>query len=240
MPNVMEAPNFLRWVAECWNRLFIIDGVISMPIAIAGYFMIPDTPEITRARYFTPDVSFADCRQLCLAHEFQDIALAQRRMELEGRGNRAPYTRLKLKKIFTSWHVYVLALLYVLFNNGNQSAAPVFAQFLKDSKDPKYSVAQINVYPTATYGVQIFTALAFAWSSDSFLKGNRLPPIIFAGVGDDMKSSYKHELNGNLDCEHNLLFVIGSLEYRRRMALGLLHPRGYRIRNIWNHHGLGT
>jgi MFS transporter, ACS family, pantothenate transporter len=34
-------------------------------------------------------------------------------MVLEGRAQRAPYTKAKLKKIFTSWHIYTLVLLYV-------------------------------------------------------------------------------------------------------------------------------
>ena len=69
-----------------------------------------------------------------------------------------------------------------LFNNGAAGAAPVFAQFLKDSKHPKYSIAQINDYPTTTYAVQIITTLLYAWTSDSILNGDRLPPIVFGGV----------------------------------------------------------
>jgi ACS family pantothenate transporter-like MFS transporter len=86
-----------------WQWLFIIDTVISLPVAVLGFFMFPDLPEITRAWYFTPD----------------EIALAKKRMQLEGRANRAPYTKAKFKKIFSSWHIYLLPLLYVLFNNGN-------------------------------------------------------------------------------------------------------------------------
>lgn len=56
------------------------------------------------------------------------------------------------------------------------------AQYLKASKKPKYTVAQINVYPTGTYAVQVVTTLAYAWSSDGFLKGRRWPPIVFGGV----------------------------------------------------------
>lgn len=69
-----------------------------------------------------------------------------------------------------------------LFNNGAAGAAPVFAQYLKASKDPKYTVPQINNYPTTTYAVQIVTTLSYAWASDTFLNGNRLPPIIFGAV----------------------------------------------------------
>ena len=68
------------------------------------------------------------------------------------------------------------------FNNGAGSAAPVFAQYLKDSKNPKYTVTQINTYPTTTYGVQVFTTLAYAWISDSVLNGARWPPIVLGGA----------------------------------------------------------
>ncbi|MCJ1419397.1 hypothetical protein MMC32_005752 [Xylographa parallela] len=146
-----------------WKWLFIMDGVISMPIALAGYYFLPDIPETSRARYLSAE----------------EIAYAQRRMKLEGREKRKPYTKAKFKKILTSWHIYGLSLLYVLFNNGAAGAVPVFAQYLKDSKYPVYTVAQINVYPTCTGAVQIITTLAYAWLSDSLLKGERWPPIVF-------------------------------------------------------------
>ncbi|MCJ1401789.1 hypothetical protein MMC11_005006 [Xylographa trunciseda] len=146
-----------------WKWLFIMDGVISMPVALAGYYFLPDLPETSRARYFSPE----------------EIAYAQKRMKLEGREQRRPYTKAKFKKILSSWHIYGLSLLYVLFNNGAAGAAPVFAQYLKDSKSPVYTVAQINVYPTSTYAVQIVTTISYAWLSDSVLKGQRWPPIVF-------------------------------------------------------------
>ncbi|MCJ1308190.1 hypothetical protein MMC25_001842 [Agyrium rufum] len=149
-----------------WQWLFIMDGVISMPIAIAGYFFIPDVPEISKAWYLTE----------------KEIEIAKQRMVLEGREKRKPYTKAKFKKILTSWHIYLLSLLYVCFNNGNAGAAPVFAQFLKDSKSPKYTVAQINVYPTTTNAVQVVSTLIYAWLSDSVLKGRRWPPIMFGGA----------------------------------------------------------
>ena len=37
-------------------RLFIVDGVISLPIALAGFLFIPDVPETSRAFYLDSDV----------------------------------------------------------------------------------------------------------------------------------------------------------------------------------------
>jgi ACS family pantothenate transporter-like MFS transporter len=149
-----------------WQWLFIIDGVISLPIALAGYFVLPDVPEIARPFYLTKE----------------EVAFAQKRMELEGRQKRKPYTKSKVRKIFTSWHIYALTLLYVFFNNGGAGSQPVFQQYLKASKHPKYSVSQINTYPTITNAVQVVSTLIYAWTSDSVLKGARWPPIVFGGL----------------------------------------------------------
>ena len=40
------------------HRLFIVDGIISLPIALAGYFILPDVPEIARPFYLTQEVSY--------------------------------------------------------------------------------------------------------------------------------------------------------------------------------------
>ncbi|KAL5380619.1 hypothetical protein DPSP01_007683 [Paraphaeosphaeria sporulosa] len=148
-----------------WQWLFIVDGVISLPIAIAGFWFIPDVPEIAKPWYLTEE----------------EVKFAQKRMQLEGRQERKPYTKAKFKKILTSWHIYALTPLYVFFNNGGVSAAPVFQQYLKSSKDPKYTVSQINVYPTIQNGVQVGSTLAMAWISDGVLKGARWPMIVFGG-----------------------------------------------------------
>lgn len=60
---------------EGWQWLFIMDGVISLPICLLGFFLIPDLPENSRAFYLTED----------------DRDLAKKRMEEVGR---APYVNL--------------------------------------------------------------------------------------------------------------------------------------------------
>ncbi|QKX57135.1 uncharacterized protein TRUGW13939_04243 [Talaromyces rugulosus] len=151
-----------------WQWLFIVDGIISLPVAIAGFFVLPDVPEISNPWYLSE----------------KEISLAQKRMELEGRGTRQPFTKSKFKKIFSSWHIYFLTLLYVTFNNGGGGGQPLFAQWLKASKDPVYTVAQINAYPTTTYAVQVFTTLVYAWTSDTIFKGRRWPPILFGACSN--------------------------------------------------------
>ncbi|KAL2838973.1 major facilitator superfamily domain-containing protein [Aspergillus pseudoustus] len=139
-----------------WQWLFIMDGVISLPIAVASIFLIPDSPENTRAWYFNEN----------------DKKIALQRMELEGRGKPSPYTKAKIIKILKSWHIYLLPLIYVV--------QAVFALWLKAMGT--YSVAQINNYPTITSAVQIIATLVYAWVSDSVLGGKRHPLVIFSGI----------------------------------------------------------
>lgn len=101
-------------------------------------------------------------------------------MELEGRKLRQPYTLQKVKKIFSSWHIWLLTLYYICISG--TSGTPIFPQFLKLSTEPKYTVAQINLYPTGVFGIQAFSALVFAWLSDTILKGQRWSIILFGAV----------------------------------------------------------
>lgn len=79
-----------------WQWLFIMDGVISLPICAAGFFMIPDLPENTRAFYLSES----------------DVLLAQKRMADVGRAPRRKLGWSILKRVFQRWHVwYVLTVL---------------------------------------------------------------------------------------------------------------------------------
>jgi len=147
-----------------WQWLFIINTVISLPISIASFFFMPDVPEITKAWWLTES----------------EIALAKKRMELEGRATRGKYTKAKLKKIFSSWHIYALCLLYIFFNNGSgYGGQPVFALWLKSKG---YSITAINSYPTISAALAVVFTFIYAWTSDTIFKGARWPPMIFAGT----------------------------------------------------------
>ncbi|KAJ0162106.1 Pantothenate transporter liz1 [Colletotrichum tanaceti] len=148
---------------ESTNKLFR-STVVSLPIAISGFFFMPDLPEITKAWYFTPE----------------EIALAKRRMELEGRAQRAPYTKAKFVKIFSSWHIWSLVALYIVFNNGNGGISqPAFPLWLKAEG---YGVREVNIYPTIAEVVAIVTTLVYAWTSDTVFRGARWPAMVFSGV----------------------------------------------------------
>jgi len=107
-------PNsYLCFINTDLGRLFLVDGIISLPIALLGFIVLPDVPEISNPWYLTKDVRLPHRRNKQRLNNSQEVKLSQKRMELEGRRNRGPYTRAKLKKIFTSWHIYFLTIAYM-------------------------------------------------------------------------------------------------------------------------------
>ncbi|KAH9921852.1 MFS general substrate transporter [Fomitopsis serialis] len=150
-----------------WRWLFIIDGIITVPIALLGFLIMPDLPSNTRPNYL---------------YSQDEIDLANRRMAEIGRKPPGKFTKKKVFKFFTTWHLYLLTLLYVLFNNGGNPAGSMIF-WLKSFNTPEktvYTVAQINTYPLPIYAVQILTTLTYAWWSDAVQA--RWPPMILAAT----------------------------------------------------------
>lgn len=99
-----------------WQWLFIMDGLISLPICLAGYFLIPDLPENSRAFYLNAD----------------DKSLARKRMDEVGRAPRRKLGWSILTRVFKRWHVWVLTVLYIIFINiGPSSSINPLALWLK-------------------------------------------------------------------------------------------------------------
>lgn len=104
-----------------WQWLFIMDAAISFPICVAGFFLIPDLPENTRAFYLS----------------FEDAELARKRMNDIGRVPRRKLGWPILQRVFSRWHVYALSALYVnyLITSPSTSVQPL-ALWLKQNNWP--------------------------------------------------------------------------------------------------------
>lgn len=81
-----------------WRWLFVIDGIISLPIAMAGFFLFPGLPTSPRIWWLTE----------------REQQLAQARMRADGVRESKKIGRRMLKRVFTHWHFYVGVLCYVL------------------------------------------------------------------------------------------------------------------------------
>lgn len=76
-----------------WRWLFIIDGIITLPLAVAGFIFFPNPPQENNKTWWTTQA---------------EHALAAKRMAAVGRVGKQPWTKAKARKILLSWHTYLL------------------------------------------------------------------------------------------------------------------------------------
>ncbi len=144
-----------------WRWVFIFDGIIGIPIALYGYWAIPDQPTTSKSRWLKPD----------------DRARAISRMERCGREPMKKLTWKIIREIATSWHVYLFCSIFICHVLGIRIYS-YFALYLKNTG--RYSDEEVNVIPSAGYGLQILFTLCYAWTSDAI--GKRWPLIIMACI----------------------------------------------------------
>ncbi|EXJ86334.1 hypothetical protein A1O3_03285 [Capronia epimyces CBS 606.96] len=124
-----------------WRWLFIMDGIISIPIAIYGIFAIPDLPHTTKAIYWTKE----------------DKEYGVKRIERIGRGAPRKLSLQVLKKVYFDWHIWLFIFAYVWVAEAGFGTS-FFNLWLKAEG---YSVYQCNVLPTAGSAISVVTAFVF-------------------------------------------------------------------------------
>ncbi|KAE8378049.1 major facilitator superfamily domain-containing protein [Aspergillus bertholletiae] len=157
-----------------WRWLFIIDGIITLPLAIAGFVFFPNLPQDGKKTWWTTE---------------EEHILSVKRMQVAGRAGKEPWTVAKAKRILLSWHTYLLPLVYIVWNNGYPQ--PGMGYWLKSFNTTPapvpgtiFSIPQINNYPMVTTGIFVIVALMWGWLSDG-CRGARWP-FIYAGAAITM------------------------------------------------------
>ncbi|KAK8068267.1 hypothetical protein PG996_007379 [Apiospora saccharicola] len=150
-----------------WQWLFIVCGIISLPVGVIGYFFNPDFPETTRAFYLTKD----------------EAAYASRRLVEDGYKplGAAAWDRKKLFRIVLTWQFWVLSLGYFFVQTSHPNGQPFMALWLKSEGE---SVYRVNVLPTGQAAVGFVTQVAAGMLSDSpLLRGRRLEALVGLQAG---------------------------------------------------------
>ncbi|ROW07377.1 hypothetical protein VMCG_03788 [Cytospora schulzeri] len=145
-----------------WQWLFIVCGVISLPVGVLGYFFNPDFPENTRAFYLTKE----------------EAAFARKRLVDDGYTplGVSAWNKLKIFKIVASWQFWVLSFGYFFIQSSHPVQQPFFALYLKATH---HSVYQVNVWPTGQSAVGLVTQILAGMVSDSpLLRGRRWQAIL--------------------------------------------------------------
>ncbi|KAF2184029.1 MFS general substrate transporter [Zopfia rhizophila CBS 207.26] len=127
-----------------WRWLFIIDGIISLPIAFAGFFIFPGLPSSKKPWWLTE-----------AQHE-----LAKRRVKDVGIEPSKKLDFSVIKRTLRRWEFYMGVSAYTFFLSSSYPHGQM-ALWLKDlaSKYGTYSVPQINTIPTGAQGVSVIAAL---------------------------------------------------------------------------------
>ncbi|KAH9938523.1 major facilitator superfamily domain-containing protein [Fomitopsis serialis] len=147
-----------------WRWLFIIDGVITLPIALYGFFVFPNTPTTTTAFYLSPEAS------LILRH----------RRPKEHRGLRRPTWDLA-KRVLGRWRWYGCSLLFAISGETESLGSNnLMGQWL--SALGGYTVEQVDYYPCGVTAVGIASTLVCATWTDATRSRARWPVLVYMSV----------------------------------------------------------
>ncbi|TDZ22279.1 Pantothenate transporter liz1 [Colletotrichum orbiculare MAFF 240422] len=129
-----------------WRWLFIMDAVISLPIAFWGYFGLPDLPHNTKAFYWTPE----------------HIKYGIERIEKFGQKAQEKLTWKEAKRIYLGWEIWVFVVPYTMVA-ACHTATSYFNLWLKHAG---YSVVQTNILPTGGSALNIVCTVIWGIVAD--------------------------------------------------------------------------
>lgn len=150
-----------------WRWLFLIDGLITIPVAVYGFLLFPDTPATTTAFYLS-----ADEKRLAVARVPEQAASEARRH----------LTLAFARRVLTSWYWWGFVGLWVLAGETESfSSNSLLALYMKSAPTTTYTVTQLNTYPTGVPAVGIVSTLVWATLTD-VLGGKRYLVGYFIGL----------------------------------------------------------
>ncbi|BCS17496.1 uncharacterized protein APUU_10324A [Aspergillus puulaauensis] len=129
-----------------WRWLFILDAIISVPVAIWGFFGLPDTPHTTRAFYWSSE----------------HIRYGIERIEKIGHREQPKFTWKEAKRVYLRWELWVFVATYTMIA-ACHTATSYFNLWLKAAG---YSVSKINTLPTGGNALAIVTTITWGILAD--------------------------------------------------------------------------
>ncbi|KZT52581.1 MFS general substrate transporter [Calocera cornea HHB12733] len=146
-----------------WRWLFIVDGIITLPLAFVGFFTFPGLPSSKKPWFLTDE----------------EHALATIRMNRQKSGQPTKITKATARRILTKWHFYVAVLMNMVYNLTSYPTN-YMSLFLKRATDSNgnliYTIQQVNTIPTAVSGV----AALSSWLTASLVNVISIVPLFLA------------------------------------------------------------
>ncbi|UNI23893.1 hypothetical protein JDV02_009685 [Purpureocillium takamizusanense] len=153
-----------------WRWLFILDFVISIPIAVLGFCVCPDEPKSKRIWWMTESE-----RQRCIE-----------RLAEEGRdAEPVRWSWAKFGQLFKCWQLYGFCIAWGTYELNCavnlQRWMGLWLKSLKENGHPKYSIEEINALPTVIGCLQLIWMLLGSFTAD-WLQKTSVVIAALAGV----------------------------------------------------------
>ncbi|KAI1841862.1 hypothetical protein JX265_010828 [Neoarthrinium moseri] len=142
-----------------WRWIFVIVSVITIPVALFGWVVIPDLPVHKSAWYLT--------------HEQRELAFARL-----GRPSKQSWDLTVFRRVLLSWQFWLLPFIFMLYSLCVQSLSNNVMPLWMASRG--YTVVQQNTYPTAIYATAIVGTIMYAVISDKIQ--SRWQPSLAIGL----------------------------------------------------------
>ncbi|CAN9220948.1 unnamed protein product [Alternaria alternata] len=147
-----------------WQWVFLIDGLMGIPVGLFGFFTFPDLPESTRVTYINQQE-----RQLAIA-----------RLPPKTANTHSIEIKSLAKRLLLTPTIYVLTAFSVICAMTEAFAFQgMFLLWLKHNK-ARFSQSAINTYPLGIQAVAIVSQVVAGTFIDR--TGHRLPMVVFAGA----------------------------------------------------------
>ncbi|KAF5393750.1 hypothetical protein D9757_000155 [Collybiopsis confluens] len=146
-----------------WRWLFIIDGVITLPIAFYGFWVFPDVPATTKVFYLTEE----------------ERRMATERLQGHVKVERLPLSWSLVKRVLSRWRWYACSLLFAISGETESFGSNnLMGQWL--AAIGGYSVEQIDYYPAGVTAFAICSTLVCAtWTDHTKV---RWPVLVYMSI----------------------------------------------------------
>ncbi|KAH3673138.1 hypothetical protein WICMUC_003861 [Wickerhamomyces mucosus] len=151
-----------------WRWMFIIDGVLSLPMALLVLFTLPDIPRTQK-----PNWIFSQ----------KEIELARKRVPIEAKIH-ATFKWKDIKSWLCTWQVYFFSTLFILQALSGLSSSSINYWFksFNTSTYTRFTIPQINHYSSVPYAIAIVVMVAYGYLSDNILGGRRYIIVAFTAL----------------------------------------------------------
>ncbi|PIL36918.1 MFS general substrate transporter [Ganoderma sinense ZZ0214-1] len=147
-----------------WRWLFIIDGIITIPIALYGFAMFPDVPTTTKAFYLSEEERLLSCERL-ESDKDRDIGHGYLNWSL-------------VKKLLGNWRWYGCSLLFAISGETESFGSNnLMGQWMKAIGG--FTVPQIDNYPSGMTAFAITSTLVCATWTDATKSRARWPVLVY-------------------------------------------------------------